>query len=325
MKRFLLLILALSMTAFCVSAQADPEEWPVYEGDGYTIRCPEDMDLYGVPEEETGWNMEVFEDPAGRDENGKPQIYLTVIRADVHDWMQWEETGFPTVWGDIETMQRMEVDEPTVDLVTDMNMSYRLYRTGDSRWLKKVIILEAPEFDDPDYVIISRFPAYDDMHYEDIQDWMIESMTFPWYRDPEEGPTNGVTGGGNEDPDGDNGFSFFLDTDFFSEVAYQTYPVTVDKDAPSFYLYTDTEVMDLVVERLEWDDSTFTVTSVTPVYETDMMVPEDALCIQAWIPEMLPDLRIRATGYGGDEGCWYITESGEDGSLILVPEEELLP
>lgn len=325
MKRYLLPLLALLMVVLCVSAMADPEEWPVYEGDGYTIQYPEDMDLYGVPEEETGWNMEVFEDPSGRDENGKPGIYLCVIRAGVADWMQWEETGFPTVWGDIEAMERMEVDEPTVEVAISTRMDYQLYRSKDSRWLKKVIIIEAPEFDDPDYVIISRFPAYDDMHYEDIQDWMIESMAFPWYRDPDAGPTNGVTGGGNEDPDWEDGFSFYLDTDFFSEVAYQTYPVTVDQDAPAFYLYTDTEVTDLTLERLTWDDSTFVVTLVTPVYQLDMMVPEDALCIRAWFPEMLPDLRLRAVSYAGDEGCWYITESGEDGSLILVPEEELLP
>ena len=321
MKRLFILLTVLVLIP-SAAALADLEDWLLYEGQEFTIRYPEYMQVYGVPEEETGWNMDVLEEPDGTGEDGKPQILLAVIRADAADWTQWQETGFPDTWGQIEPMTRVEVDEPSVIPESDMRTHYLLYQSMDGKWMKKVIILETPVFEDPDYVIISRYPSYDDGNYENILDWMIGFMTFPEkYADGtngNEGPVNGVTGG-------DDGFTFWLSREFYPKLVYEAYPVKVDADGPFMWLYTDTEVTDLVVEKVEWDDETFTVTAVTPVYSIDMLDPTYALCIRAYIPEMLPNLRIRATSFDGEEGCWYISESGEDGSLLLIPEEDLLP
>ena len=198
----LLLVLMLLPVGF---ALADLEDWVLYRGDGFTIRYPDYMDVYGVPEEETGWNMDVLEDPSGRDDNGNGPIMLYVLLAGEEDWQVWQASGgFPDIYGEYIPMERLVVDEPPVldeppevTMETVMDMSYALYRSTDGAWQLEAFIFDHPS--EQDYVVLCRFPADDGGGYSDVLHWMIATMEFDGFA--QSGETPGKSAALTEIPD----------------------------------------------------------------------------------------------------------------------------
>ena len=303
MKRLVCLLLALLLFP-CVVSLADLEDWEYYESWDFTIRYPDYLQVYGVPEEETGWNMDVFEETDGTDENGKPHILLCVIRAAEEDWALWRETAcFPDTWGEMEQFQRLPVDEPDINLEVSMDMAYALYRSLDGMWTREVIFLESPT-EDLDYVIVLQFPTEDDGNYQNILHWMLDTLTFP----------NLGTASG----------SFTLRSEYTAAGDTAVAEVQIDEEAPAIWLYAEALITDFAVEQVEWDDAAFTVSAVTTLYSTPRLSPGDVIAIRAYMPDMLPTLRIRGINPEGTEEIWYITESGMDGSLMLLSEADVL-
>ena len=65
MKRFVCLLLALVLLPL-TAAWADLDDWESTGDDGFSIRYPDYMAVYGVPEEETGWISQryiVYDEP----------------------------------------------------------------------------------------------------------------------------------------------------------------------------------------------------------------------------------------------------------------------
>ena len=298
MRRIFCVLLALAVLPCFAAAEYDG--WAYYESVlDFSIQYPADLlDVYGVPEEEEGWNSEVFEPVSGGD-----GALLTITRADETAWDEtWPESGFPDFKGNTVRMDRVAVDEPGVELAeVPMDMHYGMYRSADGGTMAEVIVLESPT-DDLDYVIIARFPADDGYGWQDIFDGMIETLEFPRL-----GASRGA---------------FTLRYDFTGGIAFDE--VTVDEGAEAMWLYAEPYVTDFVLEEVEWDDAAFTVTGAKTLYTADRFSAEDkALCIYAWIPDMMPTLRFRGVDPDGTEQVWYISASGMDGSLMLLSEPDL--
>ena len=80
------------------------------------------------------------------------------------------------------------------------------------------------------------------------------------------------------------------------------------------------EVTDFALEKLDWNDFKYTA---SPVCVAAVLSPGQNLRIYTDIPDAMPNLRFRYTDGRGNPQCWYITQSGRDGSLMLLGESDL--
>lgn len=100
--------------------------------------------------------------------------------------------------------------------------------------------------------------------------------------------------------------------------------VTIDEEADILSLWTSDTVTDLVLQRL--DPETRTYDEV--VYSAARQESNEVLNIRMHMPDAMPGLRVTAVDPQGASERWYITESGMDGSPLLLPPsavEEGLP
>ena len=315
MKRLACLLLALAVLLPCAGAAADPEEWDYHTTADYTIRYPGYIDIYGVPEEETGWNMEVLEDPEGTSSTGST-VGIFIVYAGEDDWTYWLKRGsFPDERGHMEKMRRETVDEPPVDPDTGMETSYALFRSLDGARAAEAFIFDA-EGEGLDYVVVCRYPADDGGEYSDVLHWMMETLTFT----NTSGPSSGTSGA----PSGIRGS--FLVTDVWEYDGYHTVikDVVVDKTSAGMYwIYVNSDVTKFKVEKLTWNDRTFKVKKARQLYSRKTLTTRDVIAIHDWLPEILPTVRIRAVNADGEEEVWYISTNEEDGSIILLSEEDV--
>ena len=311
MKRLVCLLLTLALLP-CAAALADLDEWEYYYGDGYTIRYPDYMDAYGVPMEETGWDMDIFADPEGTDEDGYPHIMLYVIREEQPVWYNWLQDGkFPDIFGRLEEMKRLPVDEPPVldepeeiDMNHTLDMTYAKYESMDGKWWQEAFIFDKPE--GLGYVVLCRFPANDEGWYSDVLHWMVGYMEF----DDSEYP--GYTG-----YDGPCSFSLYD----YNAYACPFTEVTVDsgEDVPVLWLFAEEPMTDVRLEEIEWDDEFLHVTDARTLFFDEEFTDNETVRIVAWPPEIVPNLRVYGVNEEGGEEYWYIFASGENADVYLVP------
>ena len=311
MKRFVCLLLALAILLPGAAALADPEEWEYQSNGDYTIRYPDYMNIYSVLKEEYGWDMDVLESAA---ETGEEEFSVVILYAGMDDWLSWLETGsFPDIRGNMEKMGRVEVDEPPVDIRTGMETTFAQYMSADGKRMREVWIFDADE-GDLDRVVICRWAADADGFYEDIVHWMMETLTF----DGDPGPSGGPARSGARGS--------------FSVVGVWNYDgvhkvikdVVVDrKSAGMYWIYVTSDVTKFKVEKLTWNDRTFKVKNAKQLYANKKLTTTEVIAIHDWLPEMLPNIRIRAVNSDGIEEIWYVSTNEENGEIILLSEAEM--
>ncbi len=295
MKKILCLLFVLCLCL--ASCAAEEESLDFHESVlDYTVEYPSDLlTVYGVPEEEEGYNYDAFEPLSGE------AARLTVNVLSASQWPDWRNTGFPALLTLTPDAQKVVVDEPNVEMSeVSMDMTFAAYRSADGTRLAETAVLESPT-DDTLYVVVAQFPADDPNGWQETFEYMMETMVFPRV---------GARGG-----------AFVLSYSFPGGMEIRE--ITIDEEAEPFWLYADPAVKNFALEEVVWDDSTFTVTETKPLYETAVLSGE-ALRIRSFIPDMLPTLRVRCVDEEGDEEIWYITESGMDGHLMLVSEADIL-
>ncbi|MBR4360859.1 MAG: hypothetical protein IKP32_09610 [Clostridia bacterium] len=297
MKRFFVLLLAAMLLTGCVSAAADVDDWALYESEmGYTMLYPDFLlEVRCVPSAETGLDAELF---VPLEEDGAASMRCR--QADDPDDSDWEDRGY----------RPMEMDEPDFEMYVPMEMRTALYLSPDGEEMVEEIRLESPVSMEAfpagfEYVFDIRFPAEDQEDWRGIFECMLETLEFQ--------PQPAEAG------------SFRLD--FFSGGAagMRFTPVVVDEDAEPLVLTPRANVTGFVLEKLDWDDDTFSVAGAEPLYAANILTPADHLEIFCWFSDVLPDLRVRCLNESGEAECWYLFQSGMDGSLLLLSEEEALP
>lgn len=117
--------------------------------------------------------------------------------------------------------------------------------------------------------------------------------------------------------------SFRLDFFQGGAMGIEFIPILVDEDTDNVLsLQPCCIVTNVRLEKLIWFEDNLQV-DPEPLFQADVMEPNQILNITTWIPDTMPKLRIIATNPEGKQECWYISDSGEDGSLLLLPGEDL--
>lgn len=99
--------------------------------------------------------------------------------------------------------------------------------------------------------------------------------------------------------------------DVFSEV-------TVDKGAVKTLLHTDSSVYDVRIETGSWSANGEIFIPEHTVYAAYALSADAAIMVESEIPDALPRLRITYQT-GGRSVTRYLTDSGKDGSIFLIP------
>lgn len=109
--------------------------------------------------------------------------------------------------------------------------------------------------------------------------------------------------------------SLFTDSDL--EQYQQFSEAVLDADGESILLHTDGIVYDIRIEQGTWSLDGVTFTPSCVVFAADNLTPQDAVMVQTYIPDGAPNLRL--TYRSSEEVVTvYITQSGEDGSILLI-------
>lgn len=111
--------------------------------------------------------------------------------------------------------------------------------------------------------------------------------------------------------------------DLGSDAIRLTDKVTVTEDGPEFRVYTDGVLYDVSIDSVTYinDDVGF--------YQTEThwycsYLSHAGVQVQTMIPEGMPNLMIRYRDAGGDVHSYLITESGLDGTVLLMEESSVV-
>ena len=289
-------LMMVMLLAGCLPALADVDDWEIYEsGMGFTILYPDFLvNVASVPSAETGLETVQFVPLEDEDAAG-----IWCRQVDEPDEPDWEARGY----------ERLSEEEIDFDPVVPMETRIALYRAPDGKEMLEEIRLESltSTEDFPagfEYVFDLRFPADDPDDWRGIFEAMLETLSFP----------------GQPAEAGSFRLTFFQG----GAAGMRFIPILVDEEADAIVLMPLAEVTDFVLEKLNWDDETFSVTGAEPLYTADRLAPGDNLEIICWFSDILPDLRVRCVNESGEPECWYLFESGMDGSLLLLSEADVM-
>ena len=113
--------------------------------------------------------------------------------------------------------------------------------------------------------------------------------------------------------------------DFFQGGAagMQFTDLIVDEDAEPIVLIPLRAMKDFVLEYLDWDFEIMTPTVAMTLYAATILSPGNSLRVSCYFEDVMPNLRVRYTDAEGEAQCFYVFQSGRDGSLMLLTESEL--
>ena len=198
-----------------------------------------------------------------------------------------------TLWDD---WTRIDLDEDALYIYLDYPYEVTAYTDGEviaEQWIVSAA--------DCDYVFIFQYEVDDPENWALLFRDTLYGLEFPFH------PAENAC--------------FRLDFFQGGAAGMQFIDIVLDEDAESIVLMPLEAVTDFALESVDWED--FEDYTATPVLLADTLSPGQNLRIYCYIPDMLPDLRFRYTDPEGNDQCWYISQSGRDGSLILIAEDEL--
>ena len=198
-------------------------------------------------------------------------------------------------WGNL-GYSPMVPEAVTPDLDLALPWDYAGYVSDDGReWVEELVVQAAYG----EYHFILTYPPEDPDEWGDVFRSMLETLEFP----RQEAHAGSID----------------LLFDLNGDISYTD--VVVDPEAEPVWLYPDA-VTALVLEKVDWNDEYFTIADTETLFTGDFTGAE-CLRIFCYFPDGLPNLRVRCINRNGDRECWYLAESGRDGSLMLLDESSL--
>ena len=112
-----------------------------------------------------------------------------------------------------------------------------------------------------------------------------------------------------------------LHAELFNEKTLDHYgaysEIIIDQGATKALLHTDSAIYDVRIETGSWSSDGDTFIADYTVYAAYALTAGNAIMVESEIPDTLPRLRITYTTGGKTLSC-YLTDSGNDGSIILI-------
>ena len=200
---------------------------------------------------------------------------------------------FTNRYWETEDWRRLSVDEPDADL----SFPFSLLAYTDGETIVEEWVVSAA---DADFSFLVFYDQGDRRGWAHLCHQALESLEFPFQ------------------PAVTDEFR----VDFFQGGAagMEFIDVVQDEEAAPIVLSPLQNVTDFSLEYMQgetWDDD------VLMLYTADEMRPGEHLRVSIYLGEFEPDLRIRYTDFWGQDHCWYISESGRDGSLLFLSEQDL--
>jgi len=96
----------------------------------------------------------------------------------------------------------------------------------------------------------------------------------------------------------------------------QVFPVTIDAEGEEISLFSGTTLYDVRLTLGSWVNEQFLDTYT--VFAANHLTSEDLLLVHAYIPDTQPNLKIAIRTSEEDHRTYYISQSGEDGSILLL-------
>ncbi len=286
MKRILCLLLALGLLLGAASAEDDWDEF------GENWECFESrfgFSLWYNADQLTCWTDAFEGEPAEmfcpwEDESGVAVLICRGSRFSAALWDGWTPIGLDGA-----------------DIWLDYPCEMTAYTDGEI--ISEQWIISAPS---ADFVFIIQYEVGDYQGWAPLLRDTLTGLEFP--NQPAETA------------------SFRLDFFQGGAAGMQFIDVIVDEDADPMVLLPLEEVYDFSLDSLDWDTSgdweDWDYTP-SPLYTAKVLSPGDNLLIYSYIPDMMPDLRIAYTDADGVYQCWFISQSGRDGSLLLLAADDL--
>ncbi len=95
--------------------------------------------------------------------------------------------------------------------------------------------------------------------------------------------------------------------------------IVIDQGATKALLHTDSSIYDVRIETGSWSADGDIFIADHTVYAAYALTAGNAIMVESEIPDTLPRLRITYKT-GGQTARYYLTDSGKDGSIILMEE-----
>ena len=187
------------------------------------------------------------------------------------------------------------------DMDADLDYPYEVTAYTDGETIAEQWIVSAP---DADYVFIIEYEVGDYQGWAPLFHSVLETLEFP------------SQSAENAD--------FRLDFFEGGAAGMRYTDVVVDEDADPFVLIPLREMRGVMLEYLDWDFDTMEPTVAMTLYAAAVLSPGGAVPrVSCYFEDIMPTLRVRYTDQDGEAQCWYLFESGRDGSLLLLTEDEL--
>ena len=97
--------------------------------------------------------------------------------------------------------------------------------------------------------------------------------------------------------------------------------VVVDAEAETLSIWPNRTVKNVTLEKMDWFDGSAPLV----LFTAETLESNQVINLRAYLSDVLPDFRVTCEDENGEKECWYITMSGEDGSLLLLPPEAVAP
>lgn len=186
------------------------------------------------------------------------------------------------------------------ELDADFGLPFEVTAYTDGEIIAEQWIVSAR---DADYVFIIQYETGDHQGWAPLFHAVLETLEFP--AQPAE----------NAD--------FRLDYFQGGAAGMQFTDLVVDGEADPFVLIPLREMRSFALEYLDWDFDTMEPTVSMTLYASAILAPGGNLRVFCYFEDVMPNLRVRYTDAEGEEQCFYLFQSGRDGSLILLTESEL--
>ncbi len=186
------------------------------------------------------------------------------------------------------------------ELDADFGLPFEVTAYTDGEIIAEQWIVSAQ---DADYVFIIQYETDDYQGWAPLFHSVLETLEFP--AQPAE----------NAD--------FRLDFFQGGAAGMQFTDMVVDEDAEPVVLIPLREMTDFALEYLDWDFESMEPTVSMTLYAAAILSPGENLRVSCYFEDIFPNLRVRYTDGEGEEQCFYLFQSGRDGSLMLLTEDEL--
>lgn len=94
--------------------------------------------------------------------------------------------------------------------------------------------------------------------------------------------------------------------------------VILDPEGEQILLFTDASIRDITICQGVWDEDGTSFYPESTVFAANIITEQDAILLQTYIPDTMPNLRLQYISHD-QLVTVYISQSGKDGSILLIP------